>query len=251
MSTFAFDHFYAKFQEHFRGNENIIKERLREYLPILQQLPPSILQQKVIDLGCGNGLWLDVLQEQNIPNYGIDTNAASLQLAQKKGHQTIQANVLEHLRTLPDQSVGVVTAFHLIEHLNFLDFITLSQEILRILVPAGIVIYETPNPRNLIIGACNFYTDPTHLRPIPSDFCGFVMEYLGFTNIKIKEGQNFREFTTQQLNHLQNLKSKSLKQSAKNTLKKIPGLKQLGEMHGLMKRHLQNSNDYGVIASKS
>jgi O-antigen chain-terminating methyltransferase len=34
-------------------------------------------------------------------------------------------------------------------------------------MPGGLLILETPNPENLVVGACTFWYDPTHIRPLP------------------------------------------------------------------------------------
>jgi O-antigen chain-terminating methyltransferase len=64
--------------------------------------------------------------------------------------------------------------------LAFLD------EALRILCPGGLLILETPNPQNLVVGASNFHIDPTHLNPIPPALLRFVVEARGFVNAEIK-----------------------------------------------------------------
>jgi len=60
--------------------------------------------------------------------------------------------------------------------------ITLLDESLRVLKPGGIVIFETPNPENIIVGACNFYMDPSHRNPLPPDTMKFLIEQRGFIN---------------------------------------------------------------------
>ena len=37
----------------------------------------------------------------------------------------------------------------------------------------------------MIVGACNFYTDPTHKNPIPPHTLEFITEVRGFNQIKI------------------------------------------------------------------
>ncbi len=49
-----------------------------------------------------------------------------------------------------------ITGFHIVEHLSFKDLITLFDEAKRVLVRGGIVLFETPNPENLVVGACTF-----------------------------------------------------------------------------------------------
>ena len=58
--------------------------------------------------------------------------------------------------------------------------IAMIDESLRVLKPGGIVILETPNPENLQVGACNFYTDPTHRNPMPPVLTESLLELRGF-----------------------------------------------------------------------
>jgi O-antigen chain-terminating methyltransferase len=77
-----------------------------------------------------------------------------------------------------------VTGFHIVEHLPFEVIIHLFDESLRVLKPGGIIIFETPNPQNVLTGSCNFYFDPTHRNPIPSPTLKFIAENRGFCQVK-------------------------------------------------------------------
>jgi SAM-dependent methyltransferase len=44
------------------------------------------------------------------------------------------------------------------------------------LKPGGIAIFESPNCKNLIVGACNFYADPTHRNPVFPETAQFMLE---------------------------------------------------------------------------
>jgi hypothetical protein len=57
---------------------------------------------------------------------------------------------------------------------------------LRTLVKDGFVIFETPNPENVIVGTHNFYMDPSHLHPLPPIMLAFALETCGFKNVEIK-----------------------------------------------------------------
>ncbi len=59
------------------------------------------------------------------------------------------------------------------------------DETVRVLKPGGMAIFETPNPQNLLVGACDFYKDPSHMRPLHPDAQRFLMEYRGFSRVRI------------------------------------------------------------------
>ena len=92
------------------------------------------------------------------------------------GLEIVQGDVIEYLRQLPDASLQAVTGFHLIEHFEFQDLLQLLLEIRRVLKPGGVVMVETPNPKNLVVGACNFYADPTHRQPLFPETLQFLFD---------------------------------------------------------------------------
>ncbi len=78
-----------------------------------------------------------------------------------------EADALSYLKALPDGCLGAVTAIHLLEHLPFLVLVAVLDEAVRVLKPGGLVIFETPNPTNLTVGARDFYleSDPPQSTP--------------------------------------------------------------------------------------
>jgi O-antigen chain-terminating methyltransferase len=86
---------------------------------------------------------------------------------------------------LPDASQGVVTCFHVVEHLPLETVLQMLGEALRVLQPGGLAIFETPNPRNVLVGSCNFYYDPTHRNPLPGPVLQFMLEARGFARVEV------------------------------------------------------------------
>ena len=176
------DALYAAFENEFRGERDDIKERHKVYLPFLRQ---SEITSNVLDLGCGRGEWLELLRNEGIAARGLDINRVTLEECRAQGLEVIETDMLAHLRTLPDAGLNCVTAFHLIEHLPFEILVALIDEILRVLKPSGLVIFETPNPENVVTGSCNFYLDPTHHHPLPRALMKFVLDARGFDDLQI------------------------------------------------------------------
>ncbi|MEO8892438.1 MAG: class I SAM-dependent methyltransferase [Coleofasciculaceae cyanobacterium] len=105
----------------------------------------------------------------------------------------IEGDVIAHLQSLPDESLGAITGFHIIEHLPFSLLIKLLNETKRVLKPGGLAIFETPNPQNILVGANNFYLDPTHQNPLPSPLSEFLVEYVGFHSVNILNLNDYAE----------------------------------------------------------
>ena len=179
------DQFYRAFEEKFRGPRGLIQQRLEVYLPFVQPVCAAYPEALVLDLGCGRGEWLELLQKNSIAAMGVDLDTGMLEACQQINLKVQCQDALESLKQLQDGSASVVSAFHLVEHLPFDRVKDLVAECHRVLKPGGLLIMETPNPENFMVATHNFYLDPTHLRPIPPDLLAFVPEYLGYESVKI------------------------------------------------------------------
>jgi len=169
--------FYLAFEDRFRGSSEDIAQRLSVYLPYLSQTPDG--DKPVIDVGCGRGEWLTLLRDSGYHAVGVDSDPAMIAHCRSRGLEVAEGDALAHLSSLDGGSVRGVSAFHLVEHVPFGVTLQLLKAIVRVLTPGGIALIETPNPHNILVGACHFYNDPTHLRPIPSPLLSFAAEYCG------------------------------------------------------------------------
>ncbi|MGK9451001.1 methyltransferase domain-containing protein [Acidithiobacillus caldus] len=177
--------FYYRFEQHFRGSRDEIKRRQSVYLPILEPLKTIQSPSLTLDLGCGRGEWLELMSGNGFSAQGVDIDEAMLQFCAEQGLTVRKADALDCLRSVPDATMSVVSGFHIAEHLPFETLRSLIVEALRVLIPGGILIFETPNPENLEVGSCNFYTDPTHRAPLPPRLLAYLGEDAGFKRLKV------------------------------------------------------------------
>ena len=191
--TGSFDQIYAAFQSDFRGSREEIRLRLEEFVPRLLANGLGASNMPVLDLGCGRGEWLEVLQERGLSGVGVDANQQCVTECRSRGLVVHHSDALRFLRRLPAESQGAITAFHVVEHLAFSHICQLLDECARVLRRGGMLIAETPNPANLIVGSCTFHLDPTHVRPLPADLMRFVMESRGFSKVEIVPLHPFEE----------------------------------------------------------
>lgn len=178
------DSFYLAFENRFRGDAETIRSRQSYYLPMLHKVAPLNNGLPLVDIGCGRGEWLQMLPSC-FQRIGIDLNSMNVDACLTQGLNAVQQDALVWLTNQPENSVAAVTAFHVIEHLSFEQFNSLLDECQRVLAPGGIVIFETPNPENLISAATHFHTDPTHIHPLPPAFTEFLVEFKGFEQVQI------------------------------------------------------------------
>lgn len=176
---------YAAFEAQHRGSRELIKQRLSVYIPFILPLQTLYPKNYAIDIGCGRGEWLEILRENKIDALGIDQDEGMLLECQKLNLNVQLANGLDVIKKQEDESITIVSAFHLVEHISFESLQVLVKEALRILKPGGLLILETPNPENIKVSTESFYLDPTHIKPIPLGLLSFLPEYYGFMRTKI------------------------------------------------------------------
>ena len=177
--------FYVAFEDHFRGTREDISDRLKVYLPLIEKANVGTPDAPILDVGCGRGEWLELLKESGYISRGLDINRFMVEQCQARGLETIEADVINYLQSLPENSLGAITGFHIIEHLPFKTLMRLFSETVRVLKPQGLVIFETPNPDNVLVGSNTFYLDPTHIHPLPSATIKFMAEMFGLYDTQV------------------------------------------------------------------
>jgi O-antigen chain-terminating methyltransferase len=176
------DRLYYLLEERFRGSRAEVKERFRIYLPMLRE---AAVTGDILDVGCGRGEWLELLRDEGVRASGVDSNRVMIEQCRRLGLEVSEAGVLEYLRRLPDASLNAVTGFHIVEHFSFEALLELLDEVRRVLKRGGLVIFETPNPENILVGSCNFYLDPTHRHPLPKLTLQFLLEAKGLERVRL------------------------------------------------------------------
>ena len=183
--TLITDPLYVEFENIYRGDRADIKQRLECYIPRLKDSTLGHPEMAVLDLGCGRGEWLELLRDEGMTASGIDLNPVMIEECRSRGLSAITGDAIAYLRSLPPGSRGVVTGFHIVEHLPLNDLLALLDEAGRVLRPGGMVIFETPNPSNLLVSTENFYLDPTHRNPLPKDLLRFLVEARGLCDVQV------------------------------------------------------------------
>ena len=181
---------YADFADRFRGSAEQVTTKLRGYLPDVRQLigdaKPGGEGIRVLDIGCGRGEWLTLLKSVGVSATGVDSHPAFVQAGRARDLDMVLGDGVEHLAALPAHSLDLVTAFHVIEHLDVETLLALIEAAHDALRVGGCLLLETPNPHNLQMAACDFYNDPTHRRPLPPALVEFLVSASGFEPVEIR-----------------------------------------------------------------
>jgi SAM-dependent methyltransferase len=181
------DAYYLAFEDANRGSRDEILAKLAIYGSWLAERVPVQhgLKHEVVDVGCGRGEWLSFVGARGKSAIGVDANRVMANACLKQGLDARCVDALTFLRSLPAGSVAAVTGFHVIEHLPFDYLYALVQESHRVLAPGGSVLFETPNPENVLVGSHTFYHDFTHRNPVTPTAISFLLEHHGFGAIDI------------------------------------------------------------------
>ncbi|WP_058772073.1 class I SAM-dependent methyltransferase [Pseudomonas rhizoryzae] len=178
------DSFYLAFEDRFRGSAETINARLSYYLPTIAANPALAKGLPLVDIGCGRGEWLALLPPE-VQRLGIDLNATNVELCRARGLPAEHTDAIAWLAAQPAGSIGAVSAFHVIEHLGFERLNQLLDVCLHALAPGGMILFETPNPENIVTSANYFWTDPTHIHPLPPAFTEFLVQFKGYAQVEI------------------------------------------------------------------
>lgn len=178
--------FYA-FEEWARGSEESVVSQQEDYVKFF------VGKERILDIGCGRGEFLELLRKEGINSYGIDADINMVAHCKEKGLEVFQADALSYLKSLNDNSLGGIFAGQLIEHLSTSDLIILIELAYDKLKSDSLIILETVNPTNLTTFSGSFYADPTHIKPVHPVTLEFFMEKAGFRDINIHYSVPFPE----------------------------------------------------------
>lgn len=187
VSADVLDAYYLAFEDANRGSQESVLAKLSIYddwITSHVKVRPG-LSYAIVDIGCGRGEWLSYSKKRNLDAVGIDMNRVMVDVCLERGLDARCIDALSFLRSLPTGSVAAVTGFHIIEHLPFDYLLALVVESYRVLAEDGSVLFETPNPENVLVGSHTFYHDFTHRNPITPTAISFLLKHHGFEEIDI------------------------------------------------------------------
>jgi len=184
-----------KFKD-FRGKEEDIASIQKKYLEYFHEAG------RVLDLGCGQGTFLEQLSGRGKETYGIDSNPEKIEMCLHKGLKAECSSVFEFFEHSDKQFDGIFTS-HLIEHLLPQQTTKLIQTCHNVLTDGGVLVVITPNIGNLHVATETFHLDLTHIRPYPLKLLVALFEEVSFSVIASGEDpETATDFTSSKLKRL-------------------------------------------------
>jgi glycosyltransferase involved in cell wall biosynthesis/2-polyprenyl-3-methyl-5-hydroxy-6-metoxy-1,4-benzoquinol methylase len=175
-SNESFD--YIGFENAFRGSEQEIKERQRKYLRFFKK------GMKVLDVACGRGEFLELMNELECDATGLDINAGMIARCKAKGLNAVCAEAIEYIKSFKMFQINGIFSSQFIEHLCFEDLYKFFLYSCNALENGGVFIAETINPYHYE-SMNRFYFDPSHVKPIFPETSLFLCYSAGFKKARI------------------------------------------------------------------
>jgi O-antigen chain-terminating methyltransferase len=144
--------------------------------------------RKVLDIGCGPGLFLELLRERNIPAHGIDYDPIMVDMCRDKG---LSASISDARSLISEEpEFDGVHLGHVVEHMDGPTMVNLLEECAQLLRPGGQILIRTPNWNNETVRGGGFWLDHTHVRPYPLELLDRILSDMGLvvTNKGYEEG---------------------------------------------------------------
>ena len=170
---------YVFFEADFRGNEDVIRRRLEDYRQYFAGA------SDVLDVGCGRGEFLALLQQAGISARGVDVNRDMVEKCRALGFTVNQADAVTCLEGMADASLGGLFAAQVVEHFEagyLVRFLNLAFEKLR---PGSKIVLETINVDCWSAFFGPYLRDITHVHPLPSETLKFLLQASGFQRVRV------------------------------------------------------------------
>jgi 2-polyprenyl-3-methyl-5-hydroxy-6-metoxy-1,4-benzoquinol methylase len=105
---------------------------------------------KVLDFGCGNGLFLEIAKDRGYEGWGIDLSPESIEHAKTLlGHNRLYCGDLDKIPELENEKFDLITLWSVLAHLpRPIDTFSMIRKFLK---PGGALLVFTVNPESLLL----------------------------------------------------------------------------------------------------
>lgn len=173
---------YADFEQRFRGGLEAVRKQLQKYVPLFKGHDP------VLDLGCGRGEFVAMLQEADIQAGGVDLSPSMLREATNLNLPCRHGDILSTLKASERASLGGIFSAQVIEHFDADLLRQVVTESFQVLKPGGLILLETVNPLSLFAFSRIYLLDTTHRSALHPEFMRYLLESSGYRQVEILYG---------------------------------------------------------------
>jgi hypothetical protein len=166
-------------REDIQPRRAVHRKARQDYLPYFDH------SQRVVDLRCRRGEFLEVLRAASIDAEGIDDDREMVRYCRDRGLNVTQDDPLSWLDQQPDASLDGVFASRIIEHMSPSQIVRLVQLCQRKLRHGCCLVLESVHPGTLaaFTSSCPEFDQP---RPIHPETVRFLLESLSFVGVEVQ-----------------------------------------------------------------
>jgi SAM-dependent methyltransferase len=149
---------------------------------------PRDREARIIDLGCGDGIFLHFLQRAGYTHAtGCDVSPEQVARAQQLGLTGVRQSTIDaFLASTGDESADVVLLMDVLEHLTRDELFHTLDGVFRVLRPGGLCLVHLPNAEG-IFGMRIRYGDFTHEQAFTAKSARQVLRTIGFKDVRCHE----------------------------------------------------------------
>jgi len=182
--------YYSSSRNKSLGPENSegLNVRAPTLRKVIRQHFPKNSDASILDLGCGHGAFVHFIREGGYRNVsGVDASIEQVADAKRLGVAGVtQGDMLDELRVLESESIDVIIAFDVIEHLSKEELLPFVDHVHRALRPGGVWIIHTPNGESPFVGRI-LYGDFTHEQAFTQTSITQLLKSSGFSRVECFE----------------------------------------------------------------
>ncbi len=157
----------------------VLRDHVRFVARVLADQRRAGMQVAMVDIGCGDGSFLEALGEPSA--MGMDLSKPALRAVERRGFKAVHGTL--DACPLPPASFSLVTAFHFLEHVRPIEPVLDGMR--KLLVPGGEIVVQVPNAASLqakLLGRkWGGYDVPRHLVNYTAATLRATLERCGFT----------------------------------------------------------------------
>lgn len=161
-----------------------LKPREPYLMKLIMEHFPADRGAGIVDIGCGHGALIHFARQAGYSNImGVDRSPEQVAEAMRLGIDGVrEGDMLETLRSLPDESQDVVIAFDVIEHFTKKELLPFVDEVHRVLRRGGKWLIHCPNAESPFSGRIR-YGDFTHELSFTRTSIAQLLLASGFTKV--------------------------------------------------------------------
>lgn len=125
-------------------NESLFRNIFRKRFNLLQPYFAESSKRKVLDIGCSNGVFLDLFREKGWQTWGVEPSGSG-ETARQKGYKILKTN-FENAE-LPQNYFDLALLNHTLEHME--NPVLVLKKAYKILKKGGVVFVDVPNAGGL------------------------------------------------------------------------------------------------------